>query len=94
MQQQRHEREPQVGPGRSLLRASGGPRSISIEGGNNDGNSSERACSSSGREEDGRTEGGSGDDAATARDRITRFSSTMMLSGGGDVENTTDRGER
>ena len=43
---------------------------------------------------DGRTEGGSGDDAATARDRITRFNSTMMLSGGGDAENTTDREER
>ena len=47
-----------------------------------------------GRRTDGRTEGGSGDDAATARDRITRFSSTMMLSGGGDAENTTDREER
>ena len=52
------------------------------------------AAAAEGRRTDGRTEGGSGDDAATARDRITRFSSTMMLSGGGDVENTTDREER
>ena len=68
-------------------RASGGPRSISIGRGNNDGNSSERACSSG--KEDGRKA-----EAATTRprpDRITRFGSTMMLSGGGDVENTTYR---